>query len=684
MSMETPPRLRRHLRFMRHETGGTVAWVVKDPVALKYFRFGQIEAWLMQQMDGTRSLQQICDDLYSEIGMKATPAKLDVLVRRLRELGLVERTLQEKSAMLMDRLRAHRSTWRNNQNTILRMRWSCGDPDPWLERMVPALSFFWKPTFVVLSAIMFTIYGVLVALKWQPFADSIALLYSPSRVTLEVILIAYGSFTVTAIIHELGHALTCKRFGGEVHEIGAMILYFTPAFYCNVSDAWTFEKRSHRLWVTFAGGWIQLWCAAIATIVWALTEPGTFTNTVALFTAALGGAFSLFFNYNPLLPLDGYYALIDWLELPNLRARSFAYLGAYFRKHVLRLNAVVPAVTDRERRIFLIYGVLAGVYTMLALVVAALFVKHLLIPRFGAWGWVLFLSLLFALTGKPRRATRRLVRAVFAEKLGGGRMHRFAAAGALAVLLLSIGAWVTPWTLQAKGSAIVEPAQRGWLRAHQSARLVEVRVGEAAQVNAGDTIAVLRDPELELEHINARQRQQQLVVRATRARSSSAADERAASIELAVSSTELQAIERRRSALVLLAPFDGTVVTPRLQERLGEEIAAGDSVVEIWAHGPLRARLFIPQRAAGEMTQGALLRIRFPARPSFTWRTAIDRVESAADGSDLIATAQLPASAQAPLLPGMRGIARVDLARANVLRALHLKARRVLRLDFLL
>jgi putative peptide zinc metalloprotease protein len=439
------------------------------------------------------------------------------------------------------------------------------------------------------------------------------------------------------------------------------------------------------LWVTFAGGWIQLWCAAIATIVWTLTEPGTFTNTVALFTAALGGAFSLFFNYNPLLPLDGYYALIDWLELPNLRARSFAYLGAFFRKHVLRLNAVVPAVTDRERRIFLIYGVLAGVYTTLVLLVAALFVKHLLLPRFGAWGWVLFLSLLYALTGKPRRAAWRLTRAVFAEKLGGGRKRRLAMAGVLGILLLSIGAWVTPWTLRAKGSAIVEPAQRGWLRAQQSARLVEVRVDEGARVQAGDTIAVLRDPELELEHINARQRQQQLLVRATRARASSAAaDERATSIELAVSNTELQAIERRRSALVLRAPFDGTLVTPRLPERLGEEIAAGDSVAEIWAHGPLVARVFIPQRSAGEMTPGAELRIRFPARPSFTWRTSIDRVESAADGSDLIASAHLPASARAPLLPGMRGIARVDLAQGNVLRALHRKARRILRLDFLL
>ena len=670
---------------MRHENAGTVAWVVKDPIALKYYRFGQVEAWLMQQMNGVNSLQQICEALYREIGMRASPAALDVLVRRLRELGLVERTLQEKSAMLMDRLRVQRSAWRSNQNTLLRMRWSFGDPDALLERMVARMPFFWQPAFVMISAIVFAAYFIMTALYWQPFAQSIAVMYSPSQMTLEIFLIAYGSFTVTAIIHEFGHGLTCKRFGGEVHEIGAMVLYFAPAFYCNVSDAWTFEKRSHRLWVTFAGGWIQLWCAALATFVWLITEPGTLTNSIALYTATLGGAYSLLFNYNPLLPFDGYYALIDWLELPNLRARAFAFVGAHLRRRVLRLDGVVPPVTDRERRIFLTYGILSGLYTLLALTIAALFVKSLLVPRFGAWGWTIFLLLLFAVTRSPQRAIMRIARDLVTQHLASWKHPRFAAIAAVGVVVILMGAWVTPWTVRANGTAMVEPAARSWLRPQESARLVEVRVREGAAVRAGDTIAVLRDPELELERVATIRREQLLQTRAATARAHRAtADERSALVELALVRQQLHSIERRRAGLMLTAPFDGAFVTPRLEERLGEQLAAGDSVAEVWARGALRARVYVPQRNAGRIAEGATLRIRFPARPGLTWRTTIERVESAASGNDLVATALLPSSEQYPLLPGMSGVAHVDLERATIARALQLKARRILRLDFLL
>ena len=70
------------------------------------------------------------------------------------------------------------------------------------------------------------------------------------------------------MIHELGHGYTCKYFGGQVHEIGAMLLYFEPAFFCNVNDAWTFPELRARLWVTAAGSWIQLVVASLAAIVW--------------------------------------------------------------------------------------------------------------------------------------------------------------------------------------------------------------------------------------------------------------------------------------------------------------------------------------------------------------------------------------------------------------------------------
>jgi putative peptide zinc metalloprotease protein len=685
MSTDTRPRLRRNLRFHRHENEGVISWVVKDPTALKYFRFGQVEAWLMQQMDGTRSLQDICDLLRAEVGLRTSPAALDLLTRRLKELGLVERSLKERSTLLMERLRSERKLWRNGKNTLLRMRFSFGDPDQLLERMARALPFFWTRGFVIASVVAFAVYGVILSLNWQPFAETMATFYSPSRMTLEFLLISYGCFTATAIVHEFGHGLTCKRFGGEVHEIGAMLLYFTPAFYCNVSDAWALEKRSERMWVTFAGGWIQLWCAALATVLWRITEPGTFVNSAALYTAALGGAFSLLFNYNPLIPLDGYYALTDWLQIANLRSRALAYVGARFRKDVLRLDTALPAVTDRERRIFITYGIAASIYTTLMLSLLALFLARLLVPRFGLWGAFIFVTLLFAVTGKARRGVVSLVRTLVTEKLPSGRRARFAVLAAVVLLLAGVTAFVTPWTVRATGSATVEPGLRRWLRPAESARLVEVRVAEGAAVQAGDTIAVLREPELELQRVATATRLEQLRGRMARARATGdAAVERAASIELETTRSHLTTLEERRSALILRAPFTGVFVTPRLEERLGERIAAGDSLIEVWSLANLRARVRVPQRVAGEIAHGAEIRIRFSARPGLTWKTQVDRLESAADGSYLVALAALPQSEDHPVLPGMSGRARVDITHVTIARALERAARRTVRLDFLL
>src|SRR5512140_1390357 len=151
MSAEERPRIRPELKFVRHEGEGEVAWVVKDPSTMKYFRFGQVEAWLMQQLDGTRTLADVCVLLEQEIGMRATPAALGGLVRRLRELHLVERSPEEQRALLMEQIRNQRKQRLESHNTLLRMRFSLGDPDRLLERWVQRLQFAWTPAFVYVS-----------------------------------------------------------------------------------------------------------------------------------------------------------------------------------------------------------------------------------------------------------------------------------------------------------------------------------------------------------------------------------------------------------------------------------------------------------------------------------------------------------------------------------------------------
>ena len=79
-------------------------------------------------------------------------------------------------------------------------------------------------------------------------------------------------------VHELGHGLTCKHFGGEVHEVGFMSLVFTPYFFVNVTDSWVMPDRKHRMLVSAAGIYVELIFAAFAVFLWAVIQPGWFKD----------------------------------------------------------------------------------------------------------------------------------------------------------------------------------------------------------------------------------------------------------------------------------------------------------------------------------------------------------------------------------------------------------------------
>ena len=150
---------------------------------------------------------------------------------------------------------------------------------------------------------------------------------------------------------------------GEFHELGFMLLYFQPALYCNVSEAWLFPEKYKRVWVSFAGAYFELFLWAIATLVWRLTETDTSLNFFSLVVMATSGIKTLF-NLNPLLKLDGYYLLSDYLEMPNLRKRSFRYVGAMIKRLLGSGRDRVQEATPRERRIYVLYGLAATAFSI--------------------------------------------------------------------------------------------------------------------------------------------------------------------------------------------------------------------------------------------------------------------------------------------------------------------------------
>src|SRR3989442_162236 len=146
------------------------------------------------------------------------------------------------------------------------MRWSVGDPDRLFDRWTPRLRFFFSRPFLALSVALFVVYCVIAVAKWSDLSRGMAALYTPSTYTIGTVVLFWSALMVVVCVHELGHGFTCKYFGGQVHELGAMLIYFQPAFYCNVNDAWTFPDLRARLWVTAAGSWIQLVFAAYGTL----------------------------------------------------------------------------------------------------------------------------------------------------------------------------------------------------------------------------------------------------------------------------------------------------------------------------------------------------------------------------------------------------------------------------------
>ncbi len=468
---------------------GMTHYVVKDPIALKYFRFKIEEYFLLQQFDGTNTLQDI-KRLFERKYRPQTITIEDLLrfASQLHEAGIVQLDTSEQAKALITRRR--KNQWRRYLQffaNILYIKIPIIDPERLLNWMYPYFRWIYTKWFVAFSLCVMAGSLISVIANWGSFSSQLPTFQS--FFNWNTIGYFWISLAVVKVIHEFGHGLTAKHFGGEVHEMGMLFLVLTPALYCDVTDSWLLPSKWKRIWISAAGIYVECFLAALATIVWWHTEPGVL-KSLMLATMFICSVNTILFNANPLLRYDGYYVMSDWLEIPNLRIKSTQFFTHLIQEKVLGLEVPQQHYMPRSRRtLFVTYAVASYLYRWVVTFSILFFLYHFLKPyKLGSISAMLAVGSLIPLVGMP-------IYQMFKFVGQPGRMRKVKKVRAFAFLagfvLLVIAILMIPTPLQISGTLVLTAADAEPVYAEVPGQVVKYHVRDGDFVNKGDLIATL-------------------------------------------------------------------------------------------------------------------------------------------------------------------------------------------------
>lgn len=435
MSDRPPYKLRDDLIIRKRVFAEHTKYMVKDPLRMQYFSLAPLGFELLSLCDGRRDIEtllQLARKKFPRMRMDAE--KLVNFYESFRKLHYLEDAWQ-RNVMLIEKRRRSRETKKALQPGQVNL-WAF-DPNRLLDRMVGPLGFLFTRKALVAYALIVGAALFMIFTRREEFEISFAELWTIPGTPFLGLVVLWAALLGTAMLHEFGHSLTCKRFGGEVHRIGMMLLYFSPCFFADVTESLFFEKKAHKQAVTAAGGITNLLTSSLATFVWFFTSPDLWINQLCHRVALYSGVSTVLLNMNPLSRYDGYYLLSTHLDLPDLQKNSYRELGKFFRR-ILGLPLDEKPISARERRIYLIYGVLSCLYLASAMIFIYLAVSHWLVGIWRTAGYVAAGLLFLKMSARYRQGFFNFVRFAALNKADHLRRHRrpyLVAAGALGLAL---------------------------------------------------------------------------------------------------------------------------------------------------------------------------------------------------------------------------------------------------------
>jgi putative peptide zinc metalloprotease protein len=616
------PRLRSHVEIHRHHYRGELWYVLEDHALGRYGRFTPIAYQIIGLMDGRRTVQQIWESARRNLG-EAAPTQEEVirLLSQLHAMDALQSDVIPDTAELLKRFEKKQSAWwKQNLRSPLFMRFHLLDPDRFLTRFqrLSKLFFSW-PGFIlwliVVGAAVF-----LAGIHWAELSKDVTdRILRPSN-----LFVLWLIFPLIKAFHEFGHGFAVKLKGGEVHDMGIMMLVLTPVPYVDASAASAFREKGERILVGAAGMAVELFIGALALFLWSNAEPGPL-RSLAYNVIFIAGVSSILFNGNALLRYDAYYILSDLLEIPNLGPRGLRYLGYLCQRYLFGIrDAELPESTRGERVWFVVYTIASWAYRIFIYTAIVLFIasKFFFIGMlFACWsGFSMFLwpavKGIKYLTSSPRIRKKRM---------------RTVAVTVLVLAGILILITLVPVPLSTRAEGVVWIPEQSFVRPGTDGFVERLIVQSGTKIKRGDALIECSDPLLpaQIKVLKAQQKELEATYDAQIISDKVKAEITREEIQDVVA--KLEDACDRANQLTVRSGASGTFVVPKAQDLPGRFVKRGELLGYILNPSTITARVVVFQSDVNLVRQKTYgVRVRFPERVEESYPAELRREVPAA------------------------------------------------------
>ncbi len=565
--------------------GGEILYRLRSDSQGRFFHLGHAEYAFCSLLDGKHSIAQA----------------VTLTARELKSEAFSEREATRIFTWLVDNglavpvneagLQLSRATHKNKTQWSWNPFWTklpLLQPDHLMVKLIPILGWLFSPAMMLFTCAILVWAGVILSSHWERFLASSEQLFAPTNWLWLGL-----AWLILKVVHEFGHGLACKYYGGEVREMGIIMILFAPMAYVDVTSSWGFNSKWKRMHVAAAGMFVELLLAGLAVLYWAYTDSLVVQHL--LYNIIIMASIStLIFNANPLMRFDGYYILSDLIDIPNMYSEANSLLKSVVGKLCYGEAKSIQHHAGWRKVFLLSYGI--GTFIWKILISLSLTITASVL--FEGAGIVLAVAGGFLWFGMPIYKTLHNWAGQFYFKPASAVRAAILCTSGVAILLASIFILPCPGTAQAPG--IIEYTDLTVVRAKASGFVKTIHVQAGQHILEGDLLFELENDTLLVDVADLKASIQQSLAKQRATRNAG---------EIAASQIEVrnqQAMEERLqekveqlSGLEIRATSDGLIVGKDFQHLIGQYIKVGDEVLAIGREHAKELQVSIGQEILG-------------------------------------------------------------------------------------